>query len=126
MILMCWINKSFCIFFLELLCVVEPRVVNSAVVTKGETEEDKKLNATYIMSVARNLSCSLFLLPEDIIKVNRKMILILTASIIMYWSLLQQAGYTALAIGVTWICHPIKHLVEPLWPARFCKNPLEQ
>ncbi|TYJ96980.1 fimbrin-5-like [Cucumis melo var. makuwa] len=104
MILMCWINKSFCIFFLELLCVVEPRVVNSGVVTKGETEEDKKLNATYIMSVARKLSCSLFLLPEDIIKV----------------------GYTALAIRVTWICHPIKHLVEPFWPARFCKNPLEQ
>ncbi|KAG7011883.1 Fimbrin-5, partial [Cucurbita argyrosperma subsp. argyrosperma] len=38
---------------------------------------------------ARKLGCSLFLLPEDIIEVNQKMILILTASI-MYWSLLQK------------------------------------
>ncbi|CAK7349072.1 unnamed protein product [Dovyalis caffra] len=77
------------IFFLELLGSVEPRVVNWSVVTKGETDEDKKLNATYIISVARKLGCSIFLLPEDIIEVNQKMILILTASI-MYWSLQQQ------------------------------------
>ncbi|KAF5459489.1 hypothetical protein F2P56_023430 [Juglans regia] len=78
------------IFFLELLSAVEPRVVNWSVVTMGETEEDKKLNATYIVSVARKLGCSIFLLPEDIIEVNQKMILILTASI-MYWSLQQPA-----------------------------------
>ncbi|XP_024979298.1 fimbrin-4 [Cynara cardunculus var. scolymus] len=78
------------IFFLELLSAVEKRVVNWGLVTKGETEEDKKLNATYIISVARKLGCSIFLLPEDIIEVNPKMILILTASI-MYWSLLQKA-----------------------------------
>ncbi|KAH7533438.1 hypothetical protein FEM48_Zijuj04G0130600 [Ziziphus jujuba var. spinosa] len=84
-------NLSNGIFFLELLSSVEPRVVNWSLVTKGETDEDKKLNATYIISVARKLGCSIFLLPEDIIEVNQKMILILTASI-MYWSLLQPAG----------------------------------
>ncbi|KAI3716166.1 hypothetical protein L6452_23304 [Arctium lappa] len=78
------------IFFLELLSAVEKRVVNWGLVTKGETEEDKKLNATYIISVARKLGCSIFLLPEDILEVNPKMILVLTASI-MYWSLLQKA-----------------------------------
>ncbi|XWS31037.1 hypothetical protein CRYUN_Cryun23aG0042600 [Craigia yunnanensis] len=52
-------------------------------------EEDKKLNATYIISVARKLGCSIFLLPEDVIEVNQKMMLTLTASI-MYWSLQQQ------------------------------------
>ncbi|KAL9347550.1 hypothetical protein Peur_058916 [Populus x canadensis] len=82
-------NLSNGIFFLELLSAVEPRVVNWSVVTKGETDEDKKLNATYIISVARKLGCSIFLLPEDIIEVNQKMILTLTASI-MYWSLQQQ------------------------------------
>ncbi|GFY97610.1 fimbrin-like protein 2 [Actinidia rufa] len=51
--------------------------------------EDKKLNATYIISVARKLGCSIFLLPEDIMEVNQKMILTLTASI-MYWSLLNK------------------------------------
>ncbi|KAJ0530752.1 putative actinin-type actin-binding domain, calponin domain, EF-hand domain pair, fimbrin/Plastin [Helianthus annuus] len=78
------------IFFLELLSAVDKRVVNWGLVTKGENEEDKKLNATYIISVARKLGCSIFLLPEDILEVNPKMILILTASI-MYWSLLQKA-----------------------------------
>ncbi|EOA18234.1 hypothetical protein CARUB_v10006726mg [Capsella rubella] len=77
-------------FFLELLSAVEPRVVNWSLVTSGETEEDKKLNATYIISVARKLGCSIFLLPEDIIEVNQKMMLILAASI-MYWSLQQQS-----------------------------------
>ncbi|KAL6999957.1 Fimbrin-5 [Sarracenia purpurea var. burkii] len=84
-------NLSNGIFFLELLSAVEPRVVNWSVVTKGETDEDKKLNATYIISVARKLGCSIFLLPEDIMEVNQKMILTLTASI-MYWSLLHKAG----------------------------------
>ncbi|XP_074590864.1 fimbrin-4-like [Curcuma longa] len=80
-------NLSNGLFFLELLSAVKPRVVNWKVVTKGETDEEKKLNATYIISVARKLGCSVFLLPDDIIEVNQKMILTLTASI-MYWSLL--------------------------------------
>ena len=33
-------------------------------------DEEKKLNATYIISVARKLGCSIFLLPEDIMEVN--------------------------------------------------------
>jgi plastin-1 len=33
-------------------------------------DDEKKLNATYIISVARKLGCSVFLLPEDIIEVN--------------------------------------------------------
>jgi plastin-1 len=74
------------LFFLNLLWAVEPRVVNWNLVTKGETDDEKRLNATYIVSVARKLGCSVFLLPEDIVEVNQKMILILTASI-MYWSL---------------------------------------
>ncbi|XP_048627853.1 fimbrin-4-like [Brassica napus] len=48
------------------------------------------LNATYIISVARKLGCSIFLLPEDIIEVYQKMMLILAASI-MNWSLQQQS-----------------------------------
>uniref|UniRef100_A0A6V7QT25 Calponin-homology (CH) domain-containing protein n=1 Tax=Ananas comosus var. bracteatus TaxID=296719 RepID=A0A6V7QT25_ANACO len=82
-------NLSNGMFFLELLSAVEPRVVNWKLVTKGEDEEEKKLNATYIISVARKLGCSVFLLPEDIMEVNQKMILTLTASI-MYWSLQKQ------------------------------------
>ncbi|XVE80461.1 hypothetical protein DITRI_Ditri14bG0141500 [Diplodiscus trichospermus] len=74
------------LFFLDLLSAVEPRVVNWNLVTKGESDDEKRLNATYIISVARKLGCSIFLLPEDIMEVNQKMILTLTASI-MYWCL---------------------------------------
>lgn len=35
------------------------------------TDDEKKLNATYIISVARKLGCSIFLLPEDIMEVRR-------------------------------------------------------
>ncbi|XWS36624.1 hypothetical protein CRYUN_Cryun20dG0100900 [Craigia yunnanensis] len=76
------------IFFLELLSAVQPRSVNWSLVTKGVTDEHKKMNATYIISIARKLGCSIFLLPEDITEVNQKMILTLTASI-MYWFLKQ-------------------------------------
>ncbi|CAK9168591.1 unnamed protein product [Ilex paraguariensis] len=82
-------NLSSGLFFLELLSAVEPRVVNWNLVTKGESDDEKKLNATYIISVARKLGCSIFLLPEDIMQVNQKMMLTLTAGI-MYWSLQQQ------------------------------------
>lgn len=74
------------VFFLDLLGAVEPRVVNWSLVTKGETDEEKKQNANYIISVARKLGCSVFLLWDDIVEVRSKMILTLTASI-MLWSL---------------------------------------
>ncbi|CAL5333831.1 unnamed protein product [Camellia sinensis] len=76
------------IFFLDLLSTLEPRAVNWSLVTKGKNDEEKKMNATYIISIARKLGCSIFLLPEDITEVNQKMILTLTASI-MYWFLKQ-------------------------------------
>ncbi|CAO2046370.1 unnamed protein product [Urochloa humidicola] len=80
------------VFFLELLSAVPSRVVDWNMVKKGEDEEEKKLNATYIISVARKLGCTVFLLPDDIMEVNPKMILTLTASI-MYWSLQKQGPY---------------------------------
>ncbi|XP_024024196.1 fimbrin-2 [Morus notabilis] len=76
------------IFFLELLSAVQHRAVNWSLVTKGVTDEEKKMNASYIISIARKLGCSIFLLPEDVTEVNQKMILTLTASI-MFWFLKQ-------------------------------------
>ena len=45
-------------------------------------DEDKKLNATYIISVARKLGCSIFLLPEDIIEVRLLMLNIILLVIV--------------------------------------------
>ncbi|KAI8560343.1 hypothetical protein RHMOL_Rhmol04G0248100 [Rhododendron molle] len=63
-------NLSNGLFFLELPSAVQPRVVNWNLVTKGESDEEKELNATYIISVARKLGCSIFLLPEDIMELK--------------------------------------------------------
>ncbi|KAL5207002.1 hypothetical protein ABZP36_031437 [Zizania latifolia] len=79
-------------FFIELLSAVQRRVVDWSMVKKGEDDEEKKLNASYIISVARKLGCTIFLLPDDIMEVNPKMILVLAASI-MYWSLQKQGPY---------------------------------
>jgi plastin-1 len=38
-------------------------------------DDEKKLNATYIISVARKLGCSVFLLPEDIVEVKELLLL---------------------------------------------------
>lgn len=83
-------------FFLELLSAVQSRVVDLNMVKKGEDglyqfciycinsfhefnlftfmvpEEEQKLNATYIISVARKLGCTVFLLPEDIMEVIKE------------------------------------------------------
>eukprot|EP00250_Pteridium_aquilinum_P024036 c2820_g1_i1 orf=218-2161(-) len=87
------------VFFLDLLAAVEPRVVNWQLVTKGETDEEKKQNAEYIISVARKLGCSVFLLWDDIVEVRYKMILILMASI-MLWSLAKRWNKAAAAAAV--------------------------
>ncbi|CAJ2670036.1 unnamed protein product [Trifolium pratense] len=58
------------IFFLELLSAVQPRAVNWGLITKGVTDQEKMMNATYIISIARKLGCSIFLLPEDITEVR--------------------------------------------------------
>lgn len=50
-----------CVFFL-----------NISLFLHSVSEEDRKLNATYIISVARKLGCSVFLLPEDIMEVKEK------------------------------------------------------
>ncbi|KAJ7547565.1 hypothetical protein O6H91_08G092300 [Diphasiastrum complanatum] len=87
------------VFFLDLLGAVEPRVVNLALVTDGETDDDKRQNAIYIISVARKLGCSIFLLWDDIVEVRPKMILTLTASI-MLWNLKDKANKAAKTAAV--------------------------
>jgi len=70
-------------FFLDLLWCLEERVIDWDLVTAGETEEDQLLNAKYIISVARKLGCTVFLAPEDITEVKQKMLMMLTASIML-------------------------------------------
>lgn len=69
------------LFFLELLHAVHPRLVDWDLVTPGSTGEERLLNASYAISVARKLGATLFLMPQDICDVKPRMMMALTASI---------------------------------------------
>lgn len=66
---------------IKLCASVEPRIVNWDLVTEGATEEDRELNAKYAISIARKLGSIIFLVWDDIPKLNKKMILIFVCSI---------------------------------------------
>jgi plastin-1 len=67
---------------------IEPRVVNWDLVTKGETDEEKEMNAKYAISIARKLGAVIFLVWEDIPQLNPKMILVFVCAL---WDLKQLA-----------------------------------
>lgn len=71
------------IFLLDLCDSVMPGIVNFDMVTPGETEEEKALNAKYAISVARALGSTLFCLWEDLTEGNDKMILSFLASLML-------------------------------------------
>jgi len=69
------------IFFMDLLRAANPKIIDEQFVTPGSTKEEQLLNAKYVVSVARKLGATIFLLPEDIVEVKPKMIMTLVASI---------------------------------------------
>jgi len=69
------------VFFFHVLKAIEPDVINWEIVTPGVTDEDKKTNAMYAISVARKIGCLVFLLWEDIVEVKPKMITTFLASL---------------------------------------------
>eukprot|EP01133_Synstelium_polycarpum_P002555 gene2555-2929_t len=69
------------LFLIDLLESVSLGAVNYGIVNPGETDEEKKLNAQYIINVARKLDCCIFLVWEDIVEVRPKMILTLVAQL---------------------------------------------
>lgn len=68
-------------YLIHMLAAIEPRAVNWDLVTAGETDEDKMMNAKYALSIARRLGAVVFCVWEDIAeKVNPKQMLILFAT----------------------------------------------
>jgi len=63
-------------FLIDLCASIEPRAINWDIVTPGESDEDKELNAKYAISIARMFGAVVFCVWEDIIACNQKMILV--------------------------------------------------
>lgn len=68
-------------FFLDVMGGMKKRIVNYDLVTPGVTEEDARMNAKYAISIARKLGATIFVLPEDIVEVQPKMILTFIGSL---------------------------------------------
>lgn len=77
-----------CHFLLTLLQAVAPKVVDPECIRAGDSEEDKKLNAKYVISLARKLGCVIFLSWDDIIEARQKMVFSLLASLM--WAIKQR------------------------------------
>jgi len=69
------------LFFIYLVAAIEPEIVNWELLTDGESDEDKKLNAKYAISLARKIGAIVFLLPEDIVEVRNKMCMTFCAAV---------------------------------------------
>ncbi|WFD29234.1 fimbrin [Malassezia sp. CBS 17886] len=68
-------------FFLDLLDCLRPGIVDYALVNKGTTEEERKLNAKLAISIARKLGALIFLVPEDIVELRQRLILTFVGSL---------------------------------------------
>ena len=66
---------------IRLAATIEPRVVNWDLVHEGQTDEDKMMNAKYAISIARKLGAIIFMVWDDIPKINKKMLLIFVCSL---------------------------------------------
>ena len=70
-----------CIYLIKLCGAVEPRAVNPDLITPGETDDDKKQNAMYAISLARKLNAIIFCVWEDMVAVNQKQLFIFMATL---------------------------------------------
>ncbi|XP_031572293.1 plastin-2-like [Actinia tenebrosa] len=60
---------------IDLIDCISSKVVNYNLVTPGETDEEKLLNARYALSLARKIGAQIYALPEDLVEVKPKMVL---------------------------------------------------
>jgi len=68
-------NLSSSLFIFDLLASCQPESVDNNLITPGSTPEDKLKNAQYAISCARKMGATVFLLPEDIVEVQPKLIM---------------------------------------------------
>lgn len=65
----------------DLLAAVRPGCIDAANLAAGATDDERKANAKYVLSVARKLGCTLFLLWEDIVEAKPKMMFSFVATL---------------------------------------------
>lgn len=66
----------------NLVKAIDSEVFDDEFVSKDDTPESNRLNCRYAISVARRHNCMVFLLPEDILECNKKLVLTFAAAVI--------------------------------------------
>lgn len=69
------------VVLLQLLHVLAPQAVDLSYVTPGRSDEERASNAKYTLAVADTIGCSLFLVWEDLLDLQPRMVLVLLASL---------------------------------------------
>jgi len=69
------------IFIIDLLAACQSESINYDLVNPGKADEEKLLNAQYSISCARKMGCAVFVLPEDIVEVQPKLMMTFFAAI---------------------------------------------
>jgi len=65
-----------------LVKAIDAEVFDDEFVSTENTSESNRLNARYAISVARRHGCLVFLLPDDILECNKKLVLTFAAAVI--------------------------------------------
>jgi len=68
-------NLATSLFIFDLLSACQSESVNASLITSGSSPEEKLKNAQYAISCARKMGATVFLLPEDIVEVQPKLLL---------------------------------------------------
>jgi len=74
-------SLSDALFIADLLWACQGESVDYGLVTPGKTDQEKLLNAKYAISCARKMGCAVFLLPEDIVEVQPKLMMTFFAAV---------------------------------------------
>jgi plastin-1 len=61
---------------------IDPEVFDDEFVSTENTPESNRLNTRYAISVARRHGCMVFMLPDDILECNKKLVLTFAAAVI--------------------------------------------
>lgn len=64
---------------IDLVDAIKKGCIKYDLVTPGKTEEEKLSNAKYVISMARKIGARVYALPEDIVEVEKKMVLTIFA-----------------------------------------------
>ncbi|GAB5354651.1 hypothetical protein AAMO2058_000137100 [Amorphochlora amoebiformis] len=75
-------NLATSLFYFLLLWAAKPWTVDWKFVLKGETEEQRLLNARYAITIARKTGASIFVTPSDLVEVKPEMSLVFLGALL--------------------------------------------